>query len=81
MKEKVKEGGKRKKIRREEGRIRHKEEYRVWLLSVLSGRIFFPEYQRLAQRPRCSFLPQFLGGVVVSIYLMAASPDPHLCPD
>lgn len=63
--EREKEEGKKKEKRRDKnegggiegGRPAIRKDTRSWLPSVLSDRIFFPDYQGLAHRPRCSSLP------------------------
>lgn len=80
--------GEREGRRGEEGRQEEREgglaiskETGSRLLRVLSDRIFLPDYQRLAHRPRGSSLPQLLRWVAMRRYLVAASLGPHLCPD
>lgn len=62
--EREKEGKRKKRgeTRRREGgigggRLAIRKDMRSWLLSGLSDRIFFPDYQGLAHRPRGSSLP------------------------
>lgn len=46
--------GEEKEREERKGGLAIRKDTRSWLLSVLSGRIFLPDYQGGAHRPRCS---------------------------